>query len=130
MMVTEYKGISFPFRIGGRGGVAMSGKTITGQQHLKEALQILLGTNEFERGMRPYYGLEDLGILFAELNETTKSMVAFKVTEKIQQFEPRVTVVSVNVQEELQIDGSRAYIIDVTYTETDTGNTETVAINF
>ena len=129
-MDNEYKGISFPFRIGGRGGVASSGRTNSTQHHVKECLLVLLGSKEAERVMRPYNGLAELDVLFNNLNETTKNMIVFKVTEKIQEFEPRVSVVSIDVAEEILFDDSRAFVITVIYRENDTGNVESVSINF
>jgi len=124
----EYQGISFPFRIGGRGGVVMSGRTNTVQQHLKEGLEVLLGTKEFERVMRPLNGLEPLDIFFNDLNGTTKNMAIYKITETIENYEPRVNVINVDIHEEEQVDGSMAHIITINYTERDMEEVYTVSV--
>lgn len=129
-MDNEIKGISFPFRIGGRGGVTMSGRTPTIQQHLKECLEVLLGTREGERVMRPYNGLEELDIFFNDLNETTKNMAIFKINEKVQQLEPRVAITDIEIYPQDQVDGSIAHIVDITYEETDSGTIGTLSMNF
>ena len=128
-MVNEYQGISFPFRINGRGGVAMSGRTNTEQKHIQESLQVLLGTKEFERVMRPYLGLEELDIFFNDLNETTKNMAIFKINEKVQIYEPRIAVTDIQIVSQEQLDGSIAHIVNLSYTEADTGTLGTVTLN-
>lgn len=127
-MDNEYKGISFPFRIGGRGGIVMSGQSITGQEHRKERLKVLLGTRKYERVMRPANGLVDLDIFFNDLNETTKNMAIFRITETIEEFEPEITVMDIDIQSEDQVDGSVAHIITITYAEPETGNVESLAL--
>lgn len=129
-MDNEYKGISFPFRIGGRGGVTMSGRTHTIQLHVKECLESLLGQREGERVMRPYNGLEELDIFFNDLNETTKNMAIFKINEKVQQLEPRVAITDIEIYPQDQVDGSIAHIVDITYEETDSGTIGTLSMNF
>lgn len=129
-MDKDYQGIAFPFRIGGRGGVVMNGRTNTKQQHIEDCLKVLLGTKEFERVMRPYNGLEELDIFFNDLNETTKNMAIFKINEKVQEFEPRVAIVDIDVRSEDQVDGSLAHIVTVTYSEADTGTISTMEVSF
>lgn len=128
-MTSEYQGISFPFRIGGRGGVAMSGRTNTEQQHIRECVQVLLGTKEFERVMRPYNGLEELDIFFNDLNETTKNMAIFKINEKLQALEPRITVTSINITPEEQVDRSIAHIVTLDYEEVDSARVASLTLS-
>lgn len=127
-MDNDIKGISFPFRIGGRGGIVMSGNTITGQQHRKERLKVLLATRKYERVMRPANGLADLDVFFNDLNETTKNMAIFRITETIEEFEPDITIMDIDIQSEEQLDGAVAHIITITYAEPETGNVESLAL--
>ena len=120
-MERELKGISFPFRIGGRGGVSMSGKNGTVQQHLQENVMQLLGTLEFERVMNPSKGLEDLSIIFDTLDEASKNLAIFKITEFLALNEPRIEIVEIDiVTEKVGID-SYAHICKLRYIEVDTG---------
>ena len=125
----DIKGVSFPFRIGGRGGVVMSGRTSTVQQHIRECLTVLLGTMEYERVMRPFNGLEELDIFFEDLNATTRQMAIFKINEKVQEFEPRVIVTDIQIHAEVQRDNSTTHIVNLAYIETDTGNSSTLSLN-
>lgn len=50
-MSTKLRGISFPFRIGNKGGVVMSETSETTIQHTVEALQQILLTRKLERAM-------------------------------------------------------------------------------
>lgn len=127
MVDNEIKGISFPFRIGGRGGVVMSGKTVTGQRHIHEGLIQLLGTTQWERVMNPI-GVEPLDNLFNDLNETTKNIAIFKISEAIRMYEPRINVTSMDIIEEQLEDGSVAHVVNITYEEIETGQMENVNI--
>lgn len=126
----EYQGISFPFRISGRGGIATSGRTNTEQQHIRECLSVLLGTMEFERVMRPYNGLEELDIFFNDLNESTKNMAIFKINEKVQEFEPRIVIRDINIVSQTQQDGSIKHIVALAYTEADRESLTTLTLSF
>lgn len=115
LMDNEIKGISFPFRIGGRGGWATSGPTFTHQQKVKERIKSLLGIKEFERVMRPWNGLEELDIFFNDLNETTKNMAEFKIREKLQQMEPEIQIIDIQLNTQTLLDGKIIHIISLTY---------------
>jgi phage baseplate assembly protein W len=117
-MNNEIKGVAFPFRVGGRGGILMSGNSVSEQQHIKENILSGLGTREGERVMKPYLGMEDLDIFFNDLNETTKNMVIFKIREKMIEMEPRVEITDVQIYEE-DTGGGIAYIINLMYVELD-----------
>ena len=129
-MNNEVKGVSFPFRIGGRGGVAMSGSSITGQQHLKENIMSIVGTKEFERVMNPLFGLEDLDIFFADLNESTKSMASFKIREKLSELEDRVEIVNIVITPLTLDDGTQGNIVTIDFVEVDSGNLSSVSVDF
>lgn len=126
-MDNEVRGISFPFRIGGRGGVVMSGESYGRPLHIEEGLRQLLGTTQWERVMNPV-GIEPLDIFFNDLNETTKNMAIFKINEAIRVYEPRVTVREIQLHKEEQEDGSMAHIIELSYEVVDSGNSYTTRI--
>jgi phage baseplate assembly protein W len=127
-MADEIKGISFPFRIGGRGGVVMSGRSATGQQHLKENIIAIVGTQELERVHNPEFGLESLDIFFTDLNESTATMAKYKIIEKINQFEDRVNILDVIINEVDLPDGEVSYTVDILFEEVDSGITNTASV--
>ena len=125
-MAEDYKGISFPFRIGGRGGIAMSGRNITEQQHIKESVMHLLGTNEFERVMNPFKGLEDLSMLFDFPDEAVKNMAIYKITEFLTLNEPRIEVKEITINTADIGIKETAHVIKVLYAEVATNIISTV----
>jgi uncharacterized protein len=126
MMDNEVRGISFPFRIGGRGGVVMSGQDISEQRHIKEGIMQLLGTSEWERVMTPR-GLPPLANFFNNLNETTKNMAIFQITEALNVYEPRVEVMDIQIHEE-EVDEEMRHIVGVTYRVLNNGEISSLAI--
>lgn len=129
-MDNEVRGISFPFRIGGRGGVAVSGQTVSEQQHIKESIMVLVGQIEGERVMNPSIGVEPLDIFFNNFDEATKNIIIFKLREKIALYEPRVEVNDIQIYPQDTTDGGRAYVISIMYTVVDTGQYDSVAISY
>ena len=130
-MANEVKGISFPFRIGGRGGVVLSGENFSEQLHIKESMTQLLGTTVGERHMKADIGLgDDLELFFEDLNETTKNMAIFKINEVVARYEPRVTVTYIDIVREENYPDKEVYVISVSYTINGTGVTDTVSVGF
>jgi uncharacterized protein len=127
-MDNEVRGISFPFRIGGRGGVVMSGNTITEQMHIKDGLKQLFTTDVSERVMKPFYGLYNLDIFFDNLNESTKNMAIFKIREAVEIWEPRVQVRNIDIVETDLEDGKIAHIITLSYSLVDSGAVDTMSV--
>jgi uncharacterized protein len=127
-MDNEVRGIAFPFRIGGRGGVVMSGRTVEGETHIKEGFLQLLSTQEWERVMTPR-GIPPLDIFFNDLNETTKNMVIFKIEEAVRVYEPRIEILDINIEEDEQVDKSMAHVITVSYRILDSGEVQSVSVS-
>ena len=80
----QIRGISFPFRINVRGGIAMSVTNTNTFTHTDEAIHQLLTTERGERLMEFYLysGLDTL--IFEPNDETTKSLLEFEVKDTIQ----------------------------------------------
>lgn len=127
-MDNEVRGISFPFRIGGRGGVVMSGQTVSEQMHIKDGLKQLFTTDISERVMKPFYGLYTLDIFFDNLNETTKNMAIFKIREAVEIWEPRVRIREVDITEMEIESGKIAHVITLSYDLTDSGVVDSLSI--
>lgn len=96
-MADIIKGISFPFRIGTKGGVAMSTSDLYQSTHLAESIQQLLSTRVGERVM------ENIGANISyqvfEPNEIgTHTLIKYEIVEAIKQYEKRVTVTESDVE--------------------------------
>jgi phage baseplate assembly protein W len=98
-------GWSFPLRVDGRGGIALS-------QHdndIGESIRIILSTAKGERHMRPNFGCDVHTLIFAPNNATTWGLASHYVEEALGWWEPRIEVTEVDTQPDPQ-DTSRLLI--------------------
>lgn len=92
-MEQGFKGMSFPFRFGGNGGVVTTTTSINDFTHIKESIQQIIGTKLGERINEIDFGSEVHKQLFQDIyDETNQAIVKFYVMEAIQKFEKRVIV--------------------------------------
>lgn len=86
---------------------------ITNEQAIEQSLQSLLLTQRTERFMQPYVGSKLYALLFEPNDLTTNMAIQQEITTTIQNCEPRVTVVNVQVQNStngLQQDDNSIYV--------------------
>lgn len=87
-----YTGISFPFRIGNKGGVVLSTTDRYSVPHIEESIQQILGTMFGERVMEFDFG-SDLDIQVFEPNEpVTHNLIKYQIVEALKTFEKRIVV--------------------------------------
>jgi phage baseplate assembly protein W len=67
------------------------------EKDVRQAVLIILGTNPGERVMRPDFGAGLNRFVFEPLNSGTMHAVAARVKESLIDWEPRITVLDVNV---------------------------------
>ena len=92
------KGIAFPPRVGADGRLAWS----AGEANVRESIQIILLTEWNERLMSPQFG-GSLGLfLFEPNNVTTRHLIKDRIAKALAQWEPRITVESVEVEADAQ----------------------------
>lgn len=92
-MEQGFKGMSFPFRFSGGGGVAVSSTTVNDFTHIKESIKQILGTRIGERINEVDFGSEVHKQLFEDMyDETNVAILKFYILEAIQKFETRVIV--------------------------------------
>ena len=94
-MEKEYRGISFPFKIGVRGGVVMSATNATDAPHTVESIKQILCTKPMERIMEYQIKSEVSTFIFDQNDESTRALVAYECKKSIEECDPRVEVVSV-----------------------------------
>lgn len=95
-----FTGISFPFRIGNKGGVVMSTTSITDVQHIIEGMTQILNTRPKERGMEFHFKSEIDTDIFEPNDESARTMLAYQITEALSELEDRINIESVDVVSE------------------------------
>jgi phage baseplate assembly protein W len=68
-----------------------------GEESIRQAIWLILGTARGERVMRPDFGCGIHDLVFAVNNATTAGLVAQAVQEALILWEPRIDVLNVNV---------------------------------
>ena len=95
-MSKSYTGISFPFRIGVKGGVVMSSTSSQEVPHIVESMQQILMTRPMERVMEYEIKSEISTFIFDPNDASTKALIANEVERALAELEPRIEVLSVN----------------------------------
>ncbi|HLM56357.1 MAG TPA: GPW/gp25 family protein [Pyrinomonadaceae bacterium] len=103
------RGLAFPPRVGGDGRVAWS----EGELNVRESIQVILLTERRERLMLPEFGGGLSGYLFEPNTVTTRRLIKDRIQRALEQWEPRISVESVEV--EADPDDSQAAVATITY---------------
>lgn len=98
-MADNWKGISFPFRFGNRGGVNTSTTDTERLDHVRESIKQILLTSaiENERVMRYGWGSRLSTMVFEPENEATKALIIQQIWSTLMTYEPRIIPTSVDV---------------------------------
>ena len=120
-MKSGFKGLSFPFRVSGTGGVEMSTTSVSDISHITEAIEQILLTRPRERKME-YHFKSDLDTLIFEPNdESLKSLMVYHVEEALKELEDRIDVLDVDIISEdniiYVIVTFRVLVYDTVYTK-------------
>lgn len=100
-----FTGISFPFRIGVKGGVVMSSTDVQGVPHIIEAMKQILLTRPNERCMEYAFKSDIDSDIFEPNDVSTHTLLEYQVEEALKQLEDRIEVNSVTITSE----GSEIY---------------------
>ncbi len=103
------RGIAFPPRIGPDGRLAWS----EGEDNVRDAIRILLLTRPGERLFLDDFGAGLDRSLFEPNTVTTRQMLRDRITQTLQQWEPRIGVEAVDVEPDPQ--DERTAIATITY---------------
>ncbi len=103
------RGIAFPPRVGPDGRVAWS----EGEDNVRDAIRILLLTRPGERLFLDDFGAGLDRSLFEPNTVTTRQMLRDRITQTLQQWEPRIGLESVDVEPDPQ--DERTAIATITY---------------
>lgn len=88
-------GWKFPLRVSATGGLSYSRY----EEDIEEAIWIVLGTAPGERRSKPRFGCGIHRYVFAPINPDTLGDIAFQVREALTQWEPRIDLLDVDVQQ-------------------------------
>lgn len=107
-----FTGISYPFRLNGVGGVAISTTSIDDPTHIAESLIQCLSTGYLERPMEgdKFYSNVDRYV-FEVAEEAQLEALKNQIVEDIRRLEPRVSVKSSDVVVEKEVDSAGVCMI-------------------
>lgn len=104
-MTNGYTGISFPFRIGVKGGVVLSSASTREVPHIIESMEQILRTFRYERTMEAEV-YSDIDTNIFEPNDlSTHTLLEYQIEDALQRLEPRIEVKSID----LTAEGSSVY---------------------
>lgn len=104
-MEIDFIGAGWAFPLGvddATGGVAL----VTADREIQESLRLILGTAPGERPMRPEFGCRIHEHVFGPVNSTTAGQAAHDVREAIERWEPRVELLKVSVDFDVNTAGT------------------------
>ncbi|MFL6210643.1 MAG: GPW/gp25 family protein [Pyrinomonadaceae bacterium] len=117
------RGISFPPRVGPDGRVAWS----EGDVNVREAIRIILLTEQRERLRLPAFGGSLARFLFEPNTVTTRQLLRDRITKELAQWEPRITVEGVTVEPDES--DPQAAVATISYRLVATRARESVSLN-
>jgi phage baseplate assembly protein W len=94
MPITGFRGISFPFRVNTKGGIAMSSCDIEEIPHIIESIMQILNTHRLERSME-YHIFSDSDEVVFEPNDVSAHTLLKYDIEQALRLDPRIEVTEV-----------------------------------
>jgi phage baseplate assembly protein W len=116
------RGMSFPPRVGADGRVAWS----EGETNVRESIRVILMTEQPERLRTPNFGGSLGRYLFEPNTVSTRRSIQDRITKELAQWEPRISVESVEV--EADPNDPTAAIATITYKLIATQTVERVSL--
>jgi phage baseplate assembly protein W len=86
-------------------GEALEAKMVAEEEDIRESLRILLSTRPGERVMQPDYGCGLHAMVFEGLDESTVTELEDIIQRAILFYEPRITLESIDVNTEDELEG-------------------------
>jgi phage baseplate assembly protein W len=117
------RGISFPPRVGTDGRIAWS----EGETNVREAIQVILMTEQRERLMLPEFGGNLGPFLFEPNTVTTRHLIKDRMAKALAIWEPRIVVETINVEPDPA--DAQAAVATITYKLVATQSRERVQLN-
>ena len=114
-------GWSFPpeFAVGGDAGDEIGQVLMTADEaDIEASLAILFGTALGERFLEPAYGLDMHDLLFQSLSTTLKTELEDRIRTTILIYEPRITLLALQVDTSRQNEGTLLIVVEYTVRST------------
>lgn len=92
-----YTGLSFPFRLNNRGGIAMSTTSVTAPDHINESIAQIILTRLKERPMEMSVGSDCHRAVFMPNDPATHAILRYSIVDALTRLEPRITVTEDNI---------------------------------
>ena len=92
MSKTGYTGLSFPFRLNNKGGIAMSTTTVNSPDHINESIAQIILTRLKERPMELDVGSDVQRVVFSPNDPTTHALLRYSIVDALTRLEPRILV--------------------------------------
>ena len=127
-MSKGYYGLSFPFRIGVKGGLAMSGTNYLESPHIAESVEQILNTKVRERVMESI-GCNLSTFIFEPTDESSVNLLKYEIIEALNEYEPRISIEENGVDISVADTNSGILTVSIAYTIKDyTNATHTTTI--
>ena len=94
-MASEFSGVGWRFPIQIANGKIAAAQ---GEDTVRQAIWMILGTTPGERPMRPDFGCGIHALVFAPVNPSTLGQLASEVQQALLLWEPRIDVISVTAE--------------------------------
>ena len=104
MAISVVRGLSFPLRVGNKGGFVMSNHI----GHIEESIVQILSTQFYERVMLPEFGSDIDAHIFDPNEVETHALVQYEIVEALTKYEPRIVIDEEGI--EIEADGSSMYV--------------------
>jgi phage baseplate assembly protein W len=102
-------GVAFPLRVDQRGRLALS----SGDEDVREAIGLILGTAPGERVMRPEFGCGIHDYTFESIDAHTLGRIEQEVRDALDRWEPRIDVLDVDPDLSSAADG--VLLLEIAY---------------
>ena len=96
-MEKTLRGLSFPFRLGNKGGIVMSEVNSADTSHIEESIEQILCTNFGERCMSYEYGANLEELIFNPQDVSLMALLKYQIKDTLQKYEPRIDVQENNI---------------------------------
>ena len=116
MAIGGYMGISFPFRVGNRGGVVTSTTSKYSAEHIIESVVQILSTRYTDRVMEPEIFSEIDTSIFEPNDELTQDILIDQIVTALEELEERITVTAEDIELHTEEkDGISVLFADITF---------------
>ena len=117
-------GWAFPPHIDPQGRMALTNE----RNELQQSIRVILSTSPGQRVMRPRFGCKIQELVFAPNNSHTAAQVRRYVEDALGMWEPRISLIQVDVKSDNQADS--ALLIEIIYEERTTRDRRSLVYPF